>query len=246
VNIASISYDSDEVLNRFAEEHHITYPMLSDRGSVVIRKFGILNTNVPPDTRFYGIPFPGQYLLAPDGTVREKLFLPDYQTRPSASEVLLKEYGIPTADNGATIRAEDVQARIILSDKRSFGGQRLGTAVDFKVAPGWHIYGEPLPAGYSPTSVRFDDDLVASQSLKFPEPKAVKFELLGETLPVYEGEFKAVGYILLKQKLPAGEQKLTGTLNFQECNDNICKLPQSVHFEIPIRIDAYVPAAAKK
>ena len=50
--------------------------MLSDKGSVVIGEFGILNTNVPPDVaRFYGIPFPGQYLIAPDGTVRTSFFL---------------------------------------------------------------------------------------------------------------------------------------------------------------------------
>jgi hypothetical protein len=246
VNVASISYDSPDILSRFADQYHITYPMLSDHDSLIIHKFGILNTNVPPGTRFYGIPFPGQYLLAPDGTVRNKLFLPDYQTRPTASEVLLKEYGAPAADNGMTITAEDVEVRIVVSDKRAFSGQRLGTAVNFKVAQGWHIYGEPLPAGYHPTSVKFDGDLVASQALEFPQPRPVKFELLGETLPVYEGEFRATGYVLLKQKLPAGEQKLTGTLNFQECNDKICKLPQSVRFQIPIKIDPYVAAAAKR
>jgi Disulphide bond corrector protein DsbC/AhpC/TSA family len=246
VNVASISYDSGEILSRFADQYHLTYPMLSDHGSLIIRKFGILNTNVPAGTRFYGIPFPGQYLLAADGTVRDKLFLPDYQTRPTASEVLLKQYGTPAADNGVTITAEDVQARIFVSDKRSFSGQRLGAVVDFKVAPGWHIYGEPLPAGYSPTSVKFDDDLVASQALEFPQARPVKFELLGETLPVYAGEFRAIGYLLLKQKLPLGEHKLTGTLNFQECNDNICKLPQSLRFQVPIRIDPYAPAAAQK
>jgi cytochrome c biogenesis DsbD-like protein/AhpC/TSA family protein len=246
VNVASISYDSDEILSRFADQYHLSYPLLSDHGSLIIRKFGILNTNVPPGTRFYGIPFPGQYLLAADGTVLDKLFLPDYQTRPTASEVLLKQYGIPAADNDITITAEDVQARIILSDKRSFSGQRLGAAVDFEVAPGWHVYGEPLPAGYIATAVKFDDDLVASQALEFPKAKPVKFELLGETLPVYQGKFRATGYILLKPKLPVGEQKLMGTLNFQECNDRICKLPQSVRFQIPIRIDPYVPAAPQK
>jgi hypothetical protein len=40
-------------LRRFSAAYHISYPMLSDSGSVVIRDFGILNTNVPPDvTRF--------------------------------------------------------------------------------------------------------------------------------------------------------------------------------------------------
>jgi DsbC/DsbD-like thiol-disulfide interchange protein len=220
--------------------------MLSDQGSVVIRKFGILNKNIPRDTRFYGIPFPGQYLLTADGAVRDELFLPDFETRPSASEMLLTHYGIPAAANGLSVTVEDVRATIIVSDKRVFGGQRLGFVVNFKIAPGWHIYGEPLPEGYTPTSVKFDNALVASQSLTLPKPKPVKFELLGEVLPVYEGEFKGEGYILLKQKLPAGEQKLSGTINFQECNDSICKIPQSARFELPIKIEPYIPATAKK
>jgi peroxiredoxin len=78
INVANISYDSREILRRFGETYHITYPLLSDEGSVVIRKFGIMNTNVPPDVkRFYGIPFPGQYLLTGDGTVKDKQFLHD-------------------------------------------------------------------------------------------------------------------------------------------------------------------------
>jgi hypothetical protein len=108
---------------------------------------------------------------------------------------LLKHYGVPAVDNRVTLTAEDVQTRIALFDNRSFGGQGLGAAVDFKVATGWHIYGESLPAGYTPTAVRFDNGLVASQSLTFPKPKPVKFDLLGEVLPVYEGNFKAMGYI---------------------------------------------------
>ena len=60
--------------------------MLSDVGSKVIRAFGILNTNVPEDHQMmYGMPWPGEYLIAPDGTVRDKLFLPSYEHRPSAS-----------------------------------------------------------------------------------------------------------------------------------------------------------------
>lgn len=246
MNVATISYDAPGTLKQFATVHQITYPMLSDQKSEVIRKFGILNTNIPSDTRFYGIPFPGQYLLAPDATVRDKLFLADFETRPSASEILLTHYGIPVAKNALTVAIEDVRATIVVSNTHAFGGQRLGTAVDFKIAPGWHIYGAPLPEGYTSTSVKFDETLVASQSLRLPTPKPVKFELLDEVLPVYHGEFKGEGHILLKGKLPTGEQKLTGTINFQECNDNLCKLPQTARFEIPITIEPYVSVAGRK
>lgn len=221
--------------------------MLSDHGSVVIRKFGILNANVPPDvTRFYGIPFPGQYLLAADGTVKDKVFLADYQERPTASQVLLTDFDTSVGNNSVVIKADDVTAKVVLSDARSFSGQQLGLAVDFDVAPGWHIYGNPVPQEYTPTSVKLDDDLVSAQSLNFPKPTPVKFELLGETLPVYQGAFKAAGIVRLKQKLSPGDHKLAGTVSFQECNDSLCKIPQTVRFEIPIKIDAMVAGAPKK
>jgi hypothetical protein len=246
VNAAQISYDSQEVLLRFAKAYKITYPLLSDKGSAVIRKFGILNTNVPSDVMFYGIPFPGDYLINPDGTVREKLFLDDYQERPTASQVVLNDYNTATDDNGVTVTADDVAAKITLSNARAFSGNQIGVAIDFTVAPGWHIYGQPLPEGYTPTSVKFDDELVSSQSLAMPKPTPVKFEVLNETLPVYQDSFRATGKILLKQKLPPGDHKLVGTLEFQECNDSLCKMPRTARFEIPIKVEALTPGAPKQ
>jgi hypothetical protein len=232
------------VLHRFSDAYHISYPMLSDKGSVVIREFGILNTNVPQDvTRFYGIPFPGQYLIAPDGTVKDKLFLPDYQERPTSSEVLLKEFGV--GGNSIAVKAEDVSAKVTVSDVQSYSGHRLGVIVAFDVAPGWHIYGAPLPPEYTVTQVKFSSDLVQAQLLTFPPPTPLKFEALGQTFPVYHGSFQAVGDLLLKQQLTPGDYKLAGTIEFQECNDTECKIPQSVPFALPLKIDPMVPAAPK-
>ena len=137
------------------------------------------------------------------------------------------------------VKAGNVEARIALSTDHSSGGHQLGVAVDFAVAPGWHIYGEPLPAGegLTPTSIKFDGDLVAGQKVDMPKPTPLRFEALNETYPVYQGSFKAAGNIVLTQKLKPGEYSIPGTLNFQECNDAICKMPQSVHFELPIKID---------
>ena len=43
----------------------------------------------------------------------------------------------------------------------------------------------------------------------------IKFVALGETLPAYTGDFKAIGKVLLHKKLPAGEHKLAGELKFR-------------------------------
>ena len=44
ISIAAISYDSEEVLADFANRRGITFPLLSDDDSSVIRAFGIYNT----------------------------------------------------------------------------------------------------------------------------------------------------------------------------------------------------------
>ncbi|MGH7839696.1 MAG: protein-disulfide reductase DsbD domain-containing protein [Candidatus Binataceae bacterium] len=182
-------------------------------------------------------------MIAPDGTVKDKLFLPDYQERPTASEILLTDFGV--GGNAVVVKAEDVTAKITVSDDKSYSGHQLGVRVAFEVGAGWHIYGAPLPPEYTVTKVTFGGDLVQSQALKFPPPTPRKFEALGQTFPVYEGKFAAVGNILLKQQLKPDDYKLSGTLEFQECNDNECKIPQSVAFAIPLKIEPLVAAAPK-
>ena len=217
--------------------------MLSDKGSLVIRKYGILNANIPEGHPFYGIPFPGDYLIDANGTVRDKHFLPNYETRPSASEVLMKNFGVSSGASGVTITAGDVRTAIKVSSDHAVPGRQLGVSAEFEIPSGWHIYGQPIPDNYVATSVEFDSETVSAQSLDFPKATPVEFKSLGETLPVYSGTMRAFGTILIKSGLKPGEYKLKGTLRFQECSDQICKLPQKIAFEIPIAIDAMVAGA---
>ncbi|MGH7924738.1 MAG: hypothetical protein ACREQH_09125, partial [Candidatus Binatus sp.] len=60
---------------------------------------------------------------------------------------------------------------------------------------------------------------------------------------VYTGNVRAFGRILIKSGLKPGEYKLKGTLHFQECSDEICKLPQKIAFELPMTIDPMVAGA---
>ncbi|HJU11619.1 MAG TPA: protein-disulfide reductase DsbD domain-containing protein [Candidatus Binataceae bacterium] len=138
----------------------------------------------------------------------------------------------------AVVDSGEVKARIVLTDARALSGQQIGVIVDFDVAQGWHVYGKPLPQEYTPTNVTFDKNLLSEQNLEFPKPTPVKFALLGETLPVYQGRFTAVGTIVLRHGLNPGEHRLNGTLSFQECNDNLCKMPRQTQFEIPLWIES--------
>jgi hypothetical protein len=245
LGVAAVSYDSAVTLKRFADAHQIAYPLLSDPGSAVIRKFGILNSNIPEGNMFHGIPFPGDYVLSADGTVRDKRFLPNYQTRPTASGILLADFEMIGDNASVTVGAEDVQAKISLSSALAAPSQELGVKVEIAVAPGWHIYGEPLPENYVATGVKFSSDLIAKQQLTLPPAVPLEFKSLGETLPVYEGSFEGKGTILISGRAKPGDYRLGGTLKFQECNETICKVPQEVPFEIPIKIEPMTPGLKK-
>jgi peroxiredoxin Q/BCP len=87
IRVVAISYDSVEVLAKFAAERMITFPLLSDSESQVIESFGILNKEASGPTA--GIPYPGTYLIDSGGVVRAKLFLEDYKDRHT-TEALIK------------------------------------------------------------------------------------------------------------------------------------------------------------
>jgi hypothetical protein len=233
--------------------------MLSDAGSKVIRAFGILNTNIPEDhPLLYGIPFPGDYLIAPDGTVRDKLFLPSYEHRPSASQMTMR-HSSGAGANSVEIRTGVLRATIGLSTERCFPGQELGLALAVHLEPGWHVYGAPLPQNYQSITLQFEGPLAGECSLAMPPAKPILLQALGETLPVYEGEIRATGKLGIKWSPPRpakfleplgppiepGLHQLSGVLRFQACNDQVCEPPQAIRFQLPLTIEQGIPAPPK-
>ncbi len=75
----AVSYDSIDILSRFAAKHSISYPLLSDAGSKTIDTYGILNREAPE--RVKGIPYPGTFIVGTDGVILAKFFLDGYEER---------------------------------------------------------------------------------------------------------------------------------------------------------------------
>lgn len=247
VRIAAVSYDSQETLQRFAEKYQIRFPLLSDRDSAVIRSFGILNTNIAPGLRAHGVPHPVEYLIAPDGVILRKYFVPNYQHRVTASAVVLREFGV--AADGAptvTLRSGALTVEVGLSAAKAFAGQELDFFAKFALQPGWHVYGSPLPQAYTPTSVAFEDPKIIRQSFELPSAAPMRLAALGETIPVYSGSFRGLGSLLLKFPLAEGQIVLSGQVRFQQCSDTVCEVPETLPFELPLTLDPFVVARPHK
>ena len=91
--VAAITYDSVEKLKRFAKQADISYELLSDADSKIIRAFGLLNTNFEPDSRFYGIPHPAIYVVSPEGKVTNRFSIKGYTKRPPIGAVYQALFG---------------------------------------------------------------------------------------------------------------------------------------------------------
>jgi len=50
----------------------------------------------------------------------------------------------------------------------------------------------------------------------------------------------------LGDKIEPGSYEIAGTLRFQACSDDVCEMPQSVKFVLPLTIEAGVPPAPEK
>ncbi len=86
VQLVGISYDSQEILKNLKQRKKLTFPLLSDKNSKVIKRYGVLNKSIKSG-RHYGIPHPTTILIDQDGIVRAKLFVGTYK-RHSPKQLL--------------------------------------------------------------------------------------------------------------------------------------------------------------
>lgn len=96
IAVFCICPEPPDLIADFVAGHEITYPILSDQASRVIRQMGILDAKVPEDDATYGVPYPGSYLVDEHGVVFETRFHPDVHVREPMGSLLLyfqlKEY----------------------------------------------------------------------------------------------------------------------------------------------------------
>jgi hypothetical protein len=246
VRIAAVSYDPQEKLKGFSEEYRVGFPLLSDRDSAVIRRFGLFNSNIAPGLRAHGVPHPVEYLVSPDGQVIRKYFVQNYQHRVTASAIVLREFGVAGEDATViTLQSSELTVQLGLSGSSAFAGQEIGFIAKFMLTPGWHIYGTPLPAAYTAASITFNDPNIIGQSFKLPLARQMEFRALGETLPVYEVSVQGLGSLLLRFPIDPGRLLLSGLLQFQLCSDTVCEPPHVVPFELPLIIERQVIATPR-
>jgi hypothetical protein len=245
LGLAAVSYDSVPVLRNFAERQHITYPLLSDTDSKIIRAFGILNEETPKGTPFYGIPHPGIYIVDAKGVITGKYFEAKFTERDSAGLILLKQFGIEPEVEHVTQQAKHLMVTTAASSSVTRPGLKIALTVDVALEDKVHVYA-PGVEGYIPISwTMAESPAVKAEAVKFPASRMLKLDAINETVPVFDGKFRLMREITIADEKTvrplvdaAGNLTVAGSLKYQACDDRLCYLPVTVPVKWTVRVEA--------
>ncbi len=120
----------------------------------------------------------------------------------------------------------------------------MSIAVDVVPKKGVHVYAPGTQ--YRPIAIRLQaDSLFRIHDAIYPKPTLYVFKPLNEEVLVYDTPFRltvdiTTGDIDAIQARLQGrsETTITGTLDYQACDDRVCFLPVSVPFQWTMRVAA--------
>ena len=245
LGLAAVSYDSVAVLKDFADRKGISFPLLSDGDSQVIRNYGLLNESVAKTSPQYGIPHPGTFILDKGGVVTRKYFESDFRQRYTASEILVRQYGGAAGASGQVIETRHMRLTSSASLATVHWGQRLTLVADIELKPGMHVYAPGVP-DYIP----IDFKLTATPGFQehaaaYPTARMLHLKAIGETVPVFQGRFRVAEDITIAPDAqvkpvltPAGDLEVEGSLRYQACDAKVCYPPQTVPLKWTLHYEA--------
>jgi len=242
IRLAAISYDSEEILNFFSGRHNITYPLLADPDSKIIKEYGVFNHEATGMQK--GFARPGYFFVDPRGVIKEKFFEAKYRERMTGNSILSKlfpELGQEVID---TLEAPHLHLALEQSDRIGVPGTRITVFAEVRLPADVHVYA-PGAQGYKP--VRLLLDLVPDVELSpaaYPASQTLYLPAIKEKVPVYEGTFR----ISQDVKVSSSAQfwgslgkdgktiAITGKLEYQACDKTTCYVPASVAVKWQVQV----------
>jgi peroxiredoxin len=182
-----------------------------------------------------GTPYPGTFIVDRQGRVTSRFFEEFYRERITASTIMMK-LGAASAPVQATkISAGHVDITTYPSDPVVAPGNRFALAVNVMPAQHVHVYA-PGAEGYRTVKLGMaDQPYVRFLPLAYPPSEIYFFKPLNERVPVYQRPFTLLQEVVLEvspqaAKVLAGrtELNLSGSLQYQACDEKECFNPVSV------------------
>jgi peroxiredoxin len=234
LGVCAISYDSPEILQDFARQQQLSFPLLSDPQSKIIRDFNLLDATVLPGSPAYGVPYHGSYVVNEAGVVVAKFF--EQTFAHSSGIVLTRLFGSPLNTHEKLVKHEHLDLKYYASAHAVTAGERITLTIDFFLHDKVHVY---APGAKNFLVIDWDLDstaAVAIEPVAYPPPQLKPLPSTAETVPVYRGNFRLTRDIIFttdqraihRATDPEGNVVVQGTLRFQACDETTCYLPRKV------------------
>lgn len=238
LGVAALSYDSVAVLRNFAARKSIGYPLLSDPDSAIIRRVGIFNDTVPRGNFFYGIPWPGVFVLDKDGRVKAKYFEEDFRQRYSSADILVHLFGFTPAAAGTEVNGHLAQVTASASNAVVHSGERIALVVEVDLRPGVHVYA-PGVEGYIPIAWALDESpAYQAHDIAWPPSHILYLKAIDEKVPVYEGRIRLVRDVTIGGAAE-GPLTITGAFRYQACDDRMCYKPEKLPLQWTLTVEPH-------
>ena len=247
LGLAAISYDSVAVLKSFAERRGITFPLLSDPESRIIRDFGIFNEQSQEGTMQYGIPYPGTYLVDRSARVTAKYFEDDYTQRYTSGDILVSHFGESAGAVQSAAEGKHLRISASASNARVRSGQRISLVLDVQLGPRLHAYAPGVKSDYIPIEWSMKESpAIMVRAATYPAAKLLRLEAIGETAPVYEGAFRLARDVTIARDAAVrpllnaeGKLIIEGALKYQACDEKICYPPEAVPVRWTLQVEGH-------
>ena len=213
LGLVGISYDSQDILAAFSQQHGITFPLLSDVGSETIKRYGILNTvaeeglgpngndpEVIAQVKLYvsanganerqrGIPFPGTFVVDRAGRVKARFFEDSYTVRNTVSNIRVRLKEPNTSVVATRIGSPQLDVITYPSDAAIAPGNRFSVVAQITPHSGVHVYA-PGAKNYKVIDLKvFPAQYIRILKPVYPPSEIYFFKPLNERVPTYQKPF---------------------------------------------------------
>lgn len=190
-----------------------------------------------------GTPFPGTFLVDREGRVTSRDFEQFYRERTTASTIMLRLGAGAPPVAATTIARNDLEITTYPADAVVAPGNRTALVVNVAPRPRIHVYA-PGASGHRPVKLTIaSDPLVRVLPIQYPPSQVYFFKPLNERVAVYQAPFTLLQEIVLEVTPEAelafrdkNELKLTGTLEYQACDDKVCFNPATVPLSWTLKV----------
>ena len=185
--------------------------------------------------RHRGIPFPGTFIVDAQGRVTSRFFEEYYWERNTFSNVMLRLGAAGTPVQATQVSTAHLDVSAYASDASLALGTRFSLVLDVTPKDGMHVYA-PGAVDYRVVALNITPQPhIRIEPIRYPASEIYHFVPLDEHVPVFQRPFTLVTEVIPEATVDGRaafadktEMVITGTLEYQACDDAICYNPVSV------------------